>query len=305
MGLVTEAPSYAEMAVGLFNTEYTPASTASYRFTDRLFVIGNGTSSANRRDALIIEKSGQAFFRADPGAINGGSQANYAFAIENTDASNGADVLALTVQETQPDADTNFLTFFDGSDDVLGEVEGNGSGGVVFKSNGADYAEYLPALDPSETLVAGDLVAVRSGRITRDTSSFDQLMVISTNPIVIGNKPQDETNHHKVAFIGQVPVKVIGSVNSGDYLLASGNHNGAAIAKPAAQLRASDRSFIIGRAWDSSEEQGEKLINAAVGLDLGEALVSEIKDLRAQLRSFETRLTKLENGKKVRIALKR
>ncbi|MEM9282742.1 MAG: hypothetical protein AAGA96_13015, partial [Verrucomicrobiota bacterium] len=171
------------------------------------------------------------------------------------------------------------------------------------QSTGADYAEYLPALNPDEELEAGDLVAVRSGKITRNTSSFDQLMVISTNPIVVGNRPADAAGHHKVAFIGQVPVKVSGRVSSGDYLLASGQHNGTAIAKPAEKLRASDRSRIIGRAWDSSDATGEKLINAAVGLDLGETLVSEInslsnqvEQLRSQLNRYNARLQKLEHS---------
>ncbi|MEM0967157.1 MAG: hypothetical protein AAGJ81_13515 [Verrucomicrobiota bacterium] len=296
MGVVTVASSFSETAIGLFNTTYTPASTSSRNSSDRLFVIGNGSSVNNRSDALIVEKSGQAFFKADPGAVDGFFPNNYAAVIENTDATIGGDALAIKVQTVTPNNAVNFLAFFDGNDTILGEIDGNGAGGVRFQSNGADYAEYLPALDPDEELEAGDLVAVRSGKITRDTSSFDQLMVISTNPIVVGNRPEDSTGYHKVAFIGQVPVKVSGPVRSGDYLLASGLNDGTAVAKPAEEIRASDRSRIIGRAWDSSDAAGEKLINAAVGLDLGEALVSEIEQLRSQLSLVIARLQKLENS---------
>ncbi|MEM0967169.1 MAG: hypothetical protein AAGJ81_13575 [Verrucomicrobiota bacterium] len=301
MGADTIAPSFSETTVGSYNTIYTPVSNLLSNPIDRLFVIGNGTSNGNRSDALIVEKSGQAFFKADPGAIDGSLTTDYAAVIENTDATEGGDALALKVQTVNPTSASNFLAFFDGDDTVLGEIDGNGSGGVRFQSTGADYAEYLPALDPDEELEAGDLVAVRSGKITRDTTSFDQLMVISTNPIVVGNQPADSTGFHKVAFIGQVPVKVSGPVRSGDYLLASGQNDGTAVAKPAAEIRASDRSRIIGRAWDSSDAAGEKLINAAVGLDLGVALVSEIKSLneeveqlRSQQSRFNERLQKLE-----------
>ncbi|MDP0492191.1 MAG: hypothetical protein Q7Q71_14170 [Verrucomicrobiota bacterium JB023] len=304
MGRETLARSYGEVALGIYSTDYTPSSAFESRPSDRLFVLGNGTGNGERSDALIIEKSGQTFFYSDPGATNGFFIDNYATIIENTDTTSGSDVLALKSQTENPGSDTNYLSFFDGSSassgsgTVLGEIDGNGAGGVRFQSNGADYAEYLPPVDADETLTPGDLVAVRSGKITRDTSSFDQLMVISTNPIIVGNRPanlpEDESGYYKVAFIGQVPVKVIGAVNSGDYLLASGQHDGTAVAKPASALRASDRAHIIGRAWDSSAEEGEKLINAAVGLDLGEALVGEIRNLRNQVDSLESRLTRLE-----------
>ncbi len=52
------APSYAETALGFYNTSYTPAAAQSWVGTDRLFVIGNGSSAAARSDALIILKNG-------------------------------------------------------------------------------------------------------------------------------------------------------------------------------------------------------------------------------------------------------
>lgn len=52
------ARSFAETALGLYCTDYTPASTTSFNDTDRLFVIGNGSSYANSRDAFTILKNG-------------------------------------------------------------------------------------------------------------------------------------------------------------------------------------------------------------------------------------------------------
>jgi hypothetical protein len=56
-GYQSTAPSLCEVAVGLYNTTYAgnPTSLIS---TDRIFVVGNGTSSAERNNALIILKNG-------------------------------------------------------------------------------------------------------------------------------------------------------------------------------------------------------------------------------------------------------
>jgi len=60
MGLRNKARSYGETAIGLYNTDYTPNSTTNFDSSDRLFVIGNGTSLIARSDALIIFKNGDA-----------------------------------------------------------------------------------------------------------------------------------------------------------------------------------------------------------------------------------------------------
>lgn len=52
------ARSFGETAAGLFNTDYTPASTTSFNASDRLFVIGNGTDFSSRSNALTVLKSG-------------------------------------------------------------------------------------------------------------------------------------------------------------------------------------------------------------------------------------------------------
>lgn len=57
-GTSTIAPSNNETVMGRYNTTYTPASNTGWNVNDRLFVIGNGLSSANRSDALVILKNG-------------------------------------------------------------------------------------------------------------------------------------------------------------------------------------------------------------------------------------------------------
>ena len=61
-GLVAEAFSFAEIAVGTYSDFYTPNSTTNWDVNDRIFSVGNGTSSANRNNALTIYKSGNAVF---------------------------------------------------------------------------------------------------------------------------------------------------------------------------------------------------------------------------------------------------
>lgn len=58
MGFYTIAESGYETALGRYNTTYTPLSTTDWDAADRLFVIGNGTSSSTRSDAMVVLKNG-------------------------------------------------------------------------------------------------------------------------------------------------------------------------------------------------------------------------------------------------------
>ena len=60
MGNNTISQSLSEFVVGLNNTVYTPLSTAAWRGTDRIFVVGRGASPNSRQDALVIQKDGTA-----------------------------------------------------------------------------------------------------------------------------------------------------------------------------------------------------------------------------------------------------
>jgi hypothetical protein len=190
-------------------------------------------------------------------------------AIENTAYTNnsGPDVLALKVNVVWPDASSNFITFFD-SNSTIGAIEGDGSGGISFKSGSGDYAEWVPRLDPVEILEKGDIVGLFGGKATRATRGADQVMVISSRPIVVGNEPAEEEQHlfARVAFLGQVEVKVRGVVRAGDYVLASGLGDGVGTAVSPEALAPSDHPLVVGRAWQSSEEPGLKRIKIVVGL---------------------------------------
>jgi hypothetical protein len=59
LGRSTTAKSKSEFCVGSYNTDYSATSTWQWNFTDRLFVVGNGTGVDSRSDAMVILKSGK------------------------------------------------------------------------------------------------------------------------------------------------------------------------------------------------------------------------------------------------------
>jgi hypothetical protein len=70
MGEQTIAPSAYETVMGRYNTNYTPASTTAWMATDRLFVVGRGTSDASRLNALTLLKNGNTGIGTDtPAAL--------------------------------------------------------------------------------------------------------------------------------------------------------------------------------------------------------------------------------------------
>jgi hypothetical protein len=184
-------------------------------------------------------------------------------------------------------------------------------GGVTYSSASADYAEWLPKADPAEKIFPGDIVGVHHGRVSRRTIGADLLMVASTRPLVLGNTPPEgqEADYVKVAFMGQVPVKVFGRVKLGDYLVPSGNDNGYAVARAAEEVSAADLARVVGVAWEGTSSLGLGYVNTAVGLDRASvarvaerqesrlrAQASEIDELRTQLQRTNAALARLVPG---------
>ena len=142
--------------------------------------------------------------------------------------------------------------------------------GVSYASGAGDYAEYLERFDVNEVMSYGDIVGLNGGKISKNTINAQQMMVISYKPAVLGALPQpnQEQFFEKVAFMGQVPVKVFGKVNIGDYILPSGNNDGFGRAVSPDMLTAKDIRNIVGVAWESSQNEiGFKYINVAVGIN--------------------------------------
>ena len=130
-------------------------------------------------------------------------------------------------------------------------------------------------------------------------------MVISTKPAMLGNMPMDgnEKSYEKVAFMGQIPVKVKGIVMSGDYILPSGLNDGTGIAVSPNDIKVNQYQNIVGIAWSNSYvNNGVSTINMAIGLnanDMANLAVQQEKKITAlenKFNSLEQRLLAIENG---------
>ena len=167
--------------------------------------------------------------------------------------------------------------------------------GVSYASGNGDYAEWLEREDHLEYLTAGDIVAVKGAKITKDLKDLEQVMVVSHKPIVLGNIPEEGKSHlgNNVAFMGQVPVKVIGPVSSGDYIVAHGEISGYGKAINPKEMVAENFRFAVGRSWDTNLNDGPKLINTVIGVHNGD-WVNVFKRFESNQRKFEDKLNEFE-----------
>jgi len=168
-------------------------------------------------------------------------------------------------------------------DDMLG------SPGIAYESASGDYAEWLEKADPRESFSSGDVVGVRAGKISKDTDGAEHYMVISKSPIVLGNMPLEDrkADFEMVAFMGQVPVKVAGSVNKGDYILPSGRNDGFAIGVNPEDMTLPDYEQIVGVAWQASvATNGLAYITTAVGINTND-LVAQMIQQQEEINSVK------------------
>ena len=180
-----------------------------------------------------------------------------------------------------------------------------GSVGVTYQSGSGDYAEYLMKQFPAEKIYASDIVGVKGGKISKNVEGAEKLMVVSFKPIVLGNTPNDAAlpNYEKVAFMGQVPVKVFGKVNLGDYIIPNGVNNGIGVAVAPDKIKHSDVKNIVGIAWSTAENPlAISTVNVAIGLNVNDnqKLVEkqqvEINDLKSEIDKINAKLDKIING---------
>ncbi|HRF40734.1 MAG TPA: hypothetical protein PK198_18210, partial [Saprospiraceae bacterium] len=122
-----------------------------------------------------------------------------------------------------------------------------------------------------------------------------------------------EALFEKVAFMGQIPVKVRGQVNIGDFILPSGFNDGTGMAVSPQRISPGQYRQIVGVAW-SATPAGSKLayINMAIGLNNNdiaklveeqqneiEKLNQEVTDLKNDFAALNRRLAALESGKPI------
>ena len=167
--------------------------------------------------------------------------------------------------------------------------------GVEFTSGNGDYAEWLERMHVDEYLTAGDIVAVKGGKITRDLTDVEQIMVVSHRPIILGNTPEAGKEYlgNNVAFMGQVPVKVLGPVRTGDYIVAHAEVPGYGKAVSIKEMTADAFVLAVGRSWEENLKEGPKMVNTVVGVHNGD-WANIVKRLEEKQRAYERKFKTVE-----------
>jgi hypothetical protein len=179
--------------------------------------------------------------------------------------------------------------------------------GVEYASGHGDYAEWLERADHTEFLDYGDIVGIRGGKISLSLDGAEQVMVVSKAPIVLGNIPDpgEEINGNNIAFIGQVPVKVMGPVTTGDYIVADVATPRYGIAIHENEITPEQLALAVGRSWETNPKPGFKFVNTIVGMH-NSGWAAPVTKLQQRIDANETaiqlltaRLDNLENSTSV------
>ncbi|MEM7130150.1 MAG: hypothetical protein AAF702_27720 [Chloroflexota bacterium] len=226
---------------------------------------------------------------------NGGDLSHHVVVLRNNSSDKDPDVLALKVHKDNPDQFINYITFFD-QDGTIGEMEGNGKGGVTLNTPSSDFAEYLPKLDISESFSSGEIVGLVGGKVGKQTSNAERIMVVTTAPIILGNAPDasSKEQYAPIAFLGQVPTKVSGPVQAGDYILPSGKQDGTGIAISPEALTLNQFPQVVGRALETSDTRELKQVNVMVGLGHAQLWHQVLQQQDEQLAGLMERIAILE-----------
>lgn len=159
--------------------------------------------------------------------------------------------------------------------------------GVEYSSGSGDYAEYLERSPGVSKLQGGQIVGVKGGKVSLNTIGADQILVISAHPIILGNAPQPnrEDDFEKIAFLGQVDVRVSGKVNIGDYILASGNNDGIGVAMAPESLQPLDYRRVVGVAWEEAPDRPLNKVRIGVGLNKND-LAAKVDEAEQKLNNI-------------------
>jgi hypothetical protein len=94
--------------------------------------------------------------------------------------------------------------------------------------------------------------------------------------------------------MGQIPVKVIGPVMAGDYIVARNDIPGYGLAIHPKNMTIEEYKLVVGRSWDSNLKDGPKMVNTVVGVHNHDFL-NIIATLQQKANSTEERLKNIEN----------
>ncbi|PSQ69937.1 MAG: hypothetical protein BRD26_05570 [Bacteroidetes bacterium QH_1_64_81] len=308
MGYETTAATDQSLSIGAYNSANTSDDNS-------LFVAGNGSSDNNPSDAMVLKKSGDlAVGPSDPSVrfevtkeksnegVANDPTGNIAL-IKNTHRGKNTDVLGLQAGRRNPGSGTTYLSFYQRNGTSVGAIEGNGSGGVTYAGDGADFAEELPVAEKAEAPEPAEIVGVRGGTVSLRAEGADRVMIASTAPIMTGNAAPssgpdaEEGRRVEVAFVGQVPAKVRGSVDRGDLIVPSGRGDGTARAVSPGEYRRAEHGPVAGQAWSSKSAEGIGEVTVAVGLGRSGAVAERLEAQQSQIDSLEEKVRQIATMK--------
>jgi hypothetical protein len=201
---------------------------------------------ASAFDAVAL---GDASTASDTDAVAIGNQANApkpneaTFGALNTDFNGNSNRLDVNV--------TGNLTVHQNTD-IKGDLT---VGGSIDET--ADVAEVMEKRDSDTEIEAGDVVAIKQGGVTKNTSGSTLNMVVSAKPGVrlggqvsqkLSQEEQERLEEKRldIAFTGRVPTKILGEAESGDYVMPSGGNNGTAVAVPEEEVGFREYKEAVG-----------------------------------------------------------
>ncbi|MEM6317291.1 MAG: tail fiber domain-containing protein [Bacteroidota bacterium] len=220
-GLGAQANSYAEFAIGTYNTNYTADNTGGFDTDDRLFVIGNGTgsSNANRSDAMVVYKSGDAEINGQVHVTDSKNGSNeFVMIIENTRNDNTNDNDGLLIKaghDTYNSSNRSSLIRFHSPNGTnLGRIRQNGSSDISF-INSSDV-RLKENIQPTQYGLQDILnIAVRDYNFKTDPDDYvatgflaQQLHTIFPTAVTVGDDPK--TNPWGVDYARLTPLLVKG-----------------------------------------------------------------------------------------------
>ena len=118
-------------------------------------------------------------------------------------------------------------------------------------TSAVDYGEFMKKQSSTEDIKPFEVVGIKNGLVTRNTSDATMYMVTSSDAGIRGGNPLDNSRDDSdawivVAYTGQVPVLINPEAKNGDYVIPSGLNDGKAIAVSPNQITPEQYKTVIG-----------------------------------------------------------
>ena len=280
-GIGTTSQAYGSFVTGRYNV--VSGTTTSWVDTEPLFVIGNGTNSSTRANAVTVLKNGNfGIGTTAPGShrlyvASSATGAGGSTAYLTNSAASG---ISLSVDNTSTSStDLAQIISHHGTGDFLRmdsyntgwnprfkfTISGVGYCDGSWNATGADYAEYFPKSKETDLFGTGDVISISSKGYFAESSNepySDRILgVVSSNPAIVGNSNMDSDNKNNVlvGLMGVVTTKVStenGAIKSGDFITTSSTSGVA--------MKATKPGMVIGRALESFSEGKVGMIKVMV-----------------------------------------